>query len=66
MHSFPAGGENADLQLEVMKDIGTTAYMGVPDFLKIILEKADEKKISLSNLTKAMVTGGPAYSCRKF
>ena len=29
---FPAGGENTDLQLEVMKDIGTTAYVGVPDF----------------------------------
>ena len=41
---FPAGGENTDLQVEVMKDIGTTAYVGVPDFLKIILEKADKKK----------------------
>ena len=58
---FPAGGENTDLQLEVMRDIGTTAYVGVPDFLKIILEKADEKKISLSKLTKAMVTGGPLF-----
>ena len=58
---FPAGGENTDLQLEVMSDIGTTAYVGVPDFLKIILEKADEKKISLSKLTKAMVTGGPLF-----
>ena len=58
---FPAGGENTDLQLEVMKDIGTTAYVGVPDFLKIILEKADEKNISLSKLTKAMVTGGPLF-----
>ena len=58
---FPAGGENTDLQLEVMSTIGTTAYVGVPDFLKIILEKADEKKISLSKLTKAMVTGGPLF-----
>ena len=58
---FPAGGENTDIQLEVMHDIGTTAYVGVPDFLKIILEKADEKKISLSKLKKAMVTGGPLF-----
>ena len=58
---FPAGGENTDMQLEVMSDIGTTAYVGVPDFLKIILEKADEKKITLSKLTKAMVTGGPLF-----
>lgn len=58
---FPAGGENTDMQLEVMNDIGTTAYVGVPDFLKIILEKADEKKILLSKLKKAMVTGGPLF-----
>ena len=58
---FPAGGENTDMQLEVMRDIGTTAYVGVPDFLKIILEKADEKKVTLSKLTKAMVTGGPLF-----
>ena len=58
---FPAGGENTDMQLDVMHDIGTTAYVGVPDFLKIILEKADEKKISLSKLKKAMVTGGPLF-----
>ena len=58
---FPAGGEHTDMQLEIMRDIGTTAYVGVPDFLKIILEKADEKKMSLSKLTKAMVTGGPLF-----
>ena len=58
---IPAGGENTDMQLEVMHDIGTSAYVGVPDFLKIILEKADEKKILLSKLTKAMVTGGPLF-----
>ena len=57
----PAGSENTDLQLEVMNTIGTTAYVGVPDFLKIILDKAEENKISLPNLTKAMVTGGPLF-----
>jgi phenylacetate-CoA ligase len=58
---FPAGGDNTDLQLEVMHTIGTTAYVGVPDFLKIILEKADEMKIALPKLKKAMVTGGPLF-----
>ena len=58
---FPAGGENTDLQLEVMNTIGTTAYVGVPDFLKIILDKADKNKISLPSLKKAMVTGGPLF-----
>jgi phenylacetate-CoA ligase len=58
---FPAGGDNTDLQLEVMQTIGTTAYVGVPDFLKIILEKADEMDVLLPNLKKAMVTGGPLF-----
>ena len=58
---FPAGGKNTDLQIEVMNTIGTTAYVGVPDFLKIILDKAEENKISLPNLKKAMVTGGPLF-----
>ena len=58
---FPAGGDNTDLQLEVMNTIGTTAYVGVPDFLKIILEKADEMNVSLPKLKKAMVTGGPLF-----
>ena len=44
---IPAGGENSELQLEVMHTLGTTTYIGVPDFLKIILEKADQKQISL-------------------
>ncbi|MDC1209690.1 AMP-binding protein [Pseudomonadota bacterium] len=58
---FPAGGENTDLQLEVMHTLGTTAYIGVPDFLKIILNKADEKNIPLASLKKAVVTGGPLF-----
>ena len=29
---FPAGGDNTDLQLEVMHTIGTTAYVGVQIF----------------------------------
>ena len=58
---FPAGGDNTDLQLEVMRSIGTTAYVGVPDFLKIILEKSDEMNLSLPKLKKAMVTGGPLF-----
>ena len=42
---FPAGSENSDAQVEIMSDIKTTGYVGVPDFLRILLEKADEKKL---------------------
>ena len=58
---FPAGGENSDAQIEIMSHINTSAYVGVPDFLRILLEKADEKKIDLPYLNKAMFSGGPLF-----
>ena len=44
-----------------MSDIKTTGYVGVPDFLRILLEKADEKKINLKFLKKAVLSGGPLF-----
>ena len=58
---FPAGGENSDAQIEVMSQLKTTSYVGVPDFLRILLEKAEEKKIDLPYLKKAMFSGGPLF-----
>ena len=58
---FPAGGENSDAQIEIMSHINTSAYVGVPDFLRILLEKAEEKKIDLPYLNKAMFSGGPLF-----
>ena len=58
---FPAGSENSDAQVEIMSDIKTTGYVGVPDFLRILLEKADEKKIDLKFLKKAVLSGGPLF-----
>lgn len=58
---FPAGSENSDAQVEIMSDIKTTGYVGVPDFLRILLEKADEKKINLKFLKKAVLSGGPLF-----
>ena len=39
---FPAGGENSDMQAEIMSEINATGYVGIPDFLKIIIEKAEK------------------------
>jgi len=40
--------------------MGTTAYAGTPDYLKVILDKADELGTKL-NITKAAVGGGPLF-----
>jgi len=58
---FPAGPGQTEAQAEAMASLGITGYVGVPDFLKIILEKADEMGLDTSRVTKAVVSGGPLF-----
>ena len=58
---FPAGGENSDMQAEIMSEINATGYVGIPDFLKIIIEKAEKNEIPINNLKKALFSGGPLF-----
>jgi len=57
---LPAGTGQSELQARAARDIGTTAYAGTPDFLKVILEKADELGFTLK-ITKATVSGGALF-----
>ncbi|NNK16734.1 MAG: phenylacetate--CoA ligase family protein [Sulfitobacter sp.] len=57
---LPAGVGQTELQVTAARDVGTTAYAGTPDYLKIILEKADEMGVTL-NITKAAVGGGALF-----
>jgi phenylacetate-CoA ligase len=54
---IPAGTGQSELQAQTMGDLRPDGYVGTPSFLKIILEKADEKGIDVSSLCKALVTG---------
>ncbi len=56
----PAGTGQTELQVRAASDIGTTAYAGTPDFLKVILEKADEMGERLK-IRKAAVGGGALF-----
>ena len=58
---FPAGGENSDMQAEIMSEINATGYVGIPDFLKIIIEKAEKKENLINSLKKALFSGGPLF-----
>jgi len=58
---FPAGIGQSELQVRAAADIGVTAYTGTPDFLKVLLDKADDLKLDLSRLTKAAVGGGALF-----
>lgn len=57
---LPAGVGQTELQVRAAKDIGCTAYAGTPDYLKVILDKADEMGEALS-FTRAAVGGGALF-----
>ena len=57
---LPAGVGQTDLQVRAAVDIGTTAYAGTPDYLKVILDKAAEMGETLS-IEKAVVGGGALF-----
>lgn len=57
---LPAGTGQTELQVRAAVDIGTTCYAGTPDFLKVILDRADEMGEALS-FTKAVVGGGALF-----
>ncbi|UWQ04427.1 phenylacetate--CoA ligase family protein [Aliiroseovarius crassostreae] len=56
----PAGVGQTELQVRAAADIGTTAYAGTPDYLKIILDRADADGVKL-RITKAAVGGGALF-----
>ncbi|WP_448208245.1 phenylacetate--CoA ligase family protein [Azospirillum sp. sgz302134] len=56
---IPAGVGNTEMQAQVATHLKPKAYVGTPDFLKIIVEKADELGLDLSSIKVGHVTGGP-------
>jgi phenylacetate-CoA ligase len=62
---LPAGTGQTELQVTASRDVGVTAYAGTPDYLKVILDKADEMGVTLG-ITRAAVGGGALFpSLRK-
>lgn len=57
---IPAGTGQTELQVRAAVDIGSTAYAGTPDYLKIILDKADAMGEAVK-ITRAAVGGGALF-----
>ncbi len=57
---LPAGTGQTELQVTAARDVGCTAYAGTPDYLKVILDKADAMGVAL-NFSKAAVGGGALF-----
>ena len=57
-----AGGVgNTEAQVLAAAHVGVTAYVGTPDFLNVMLEKAEEIGADLRSIAKAFVSGGPLF-----
>jgi phenylacetate-CoA ligase len=46
---IPAGVGNTEMQVQVMRDLGVTGYVGTPSFLMTVLEKGREMGIAPGN-----------------
>ncbi len=57
---LPAGTGQTELQARAAHDAGVTSYAGTPDYLKVILDKANEMGLPL-RITKAAVGGGALF-----
>jgi phenylacetate-CoA ligase len=55
---IPAGTGNTEAQARAMAHLRPRAYSGTPDFLKTILERADELGLDVSALRLGHVSGG--------
>ncbi|MTI09502.1 phenylacetate--CoA ligase family protein [Curvivirga aplysinae] len=58
---YPGGVGQTDAQVAAIQHFGISAYVGTPDFLKVILDKAVELGADVSSLKKALVSGGPLF-----
>ena len=45
--SVPAGVGNTELQIQILKELGVTAYLGTPSFLATIAERAEKMGMDL-------------------
>lgn len=54
---IPAGPGNTEQTLDVVRHLKPVGYCGTPDFLKIMLDKANESGKDASSIRRALVSG---------
>ncbi|GLQ17040.1 phenylacetate--CoA ligase family protein [Maritalea porphyrae] len=59
--TFPAGVGNTDTLVEAFNHFAISGYVGTPDFLQIILEKAKSLGHDITSVKNALVSGGPLF-----
>lgn len=58
---LPSGTGQTEMQVESTARLGVSAYVGTPDYLKVIMDKANEIGVDISTLKRAHVGGGALF-----
>lgn len=58
---FPAGVGNTDMQVEAIDVLKPTGFIGTPDYLKVLLDRAAELGKDVSSIKRALVSGGALF-----
>jgi phenylacetate-CoA ligase len=58
---FPAGIGNTDMQVDAAAALKPSVYCGTPDFLKVMLDRADQAGKDLSSFSRGLVSGGALF-----
>ncbi|MEM7774390.1 MAG: AMP-binding protein [Pseudomonadota bacterium] len=56
-----AGPGNTEQQLDAIAHLKPSGFVGVPDYLKILLDKADEAGQPITSYRRALVSGGALF-----
>lgn len=62
---IPAGTGNSEQQVQAIEQLKPRGYTGTPDYLKILLDKADEVGRDASCLQVALVSGGALFPSQR-
>ncbi|WP_153771859.1 AMP-binding protein [Labrenzia sp. CE80] len=58
---FPAGVGNTDMQVEAIEVLKPSGFIGTPDYLKVLLDRAAEQGRDASSFKRALVSGGALF-----
>lgn len=58
---FAAGTGNTEMQIEAAATLRPRVYCGTPDYLKVMLDKANETAKDLSSFAKGLVSAGALF-----
>lgn len=57
----PAGVGNTEQQTQAIAQLRPAGFTGTPDYLKVLMDKAQELGVETGSIARALVSGGPLF-----